>query len=233
MNNKWEIIAKNAWEAILQKVRSLKDEGKTLQEIADIVGVGNRSNIGEWLKGNRAAENASFANLMLYLERLGFNYEDFFPQTPPQIKRLHQHSPVENVVGPDLSTINVYALAGAGPAQLPEDLEPLFNITAPPEYFRQSNFAVKVIGHSMEPLIPHGAVVGILKNAPFQANELFLANIPYEGLVIKRVGVDLKNNEFIFKSENPDKNAYPDFRISINDSESIVIGRVMWVMWGY
>ncbi len=129
--------------------------------------------------------------------------------------------------------IPVYAIAGAGPGILPDQLEPLFTVLAPPEYFRRSNYAILVNGHSMEPLIPHGAIVGIKLDEPFQANELFLADIPYEGLVVKRVGVDLKAEEFVFKSQNPDKDSYPDFRLSIHEAEKIIIGRVVWVMIGY
>ena len=64
MTDKWEKTAQVAWEAILQKVKALKQEGRTLQEIAELVGVGNRALIGEWINGNREAVNASFANLM-------------------------------------------------------------------------------------------------------------------------------------------------------------------------
>lgn len=129
--------------------------------------------------------------------------------------------------------IPVYAVAGAGAGFLPEQLEPLFTVTAPLDYFRRSNYAVVVSGHSMEPLIPHGSIVGVKTDEPFQANELFLANIPYEGLVVKRVGVDRQTEEFIFKSQNPDKEAYPDFRLSIHEADGIIMGRVVWVLVNY
>lgn len=233
MENKWEQTANRAWAVILNEVRKLKASGKTLQEIADIVGVGNRSNISEWLNGNRAAANASFANLMNYLERLGFDYQNFFPQSTPTIHRSSINAPVEKVDGEDLCTINVYASAGAGPGILPSFAEPLFSVSAPPEYFRRSDMAILVEGHSMEPIIPNGAVVGIRKDVPFRANELYLANIPYEGLVIKRIAVDRVTEEFIFKSENPDKEAYPNFPLSIHEAEKIIIGKVVWIMIGY
>lgn len=129
--------------------------------------------------------------------------------------------------------IPVYAMAGAGPGILPDQMEPLFTVNAPPEHFRRSNYAIKINGHSMEPLIPDGSLVGIRLDDPFQANELFLARIPYEGLVVKRIGIDPKAEEFVFKSENANKQAYPDFRLSIHEAEQIIIGRVVWVMLGY
>ena len=140
---------------------------------------------------------------------------------------------VENVSGTGLQTVPVYTVAGAGPAVVVSELEPLFTVTAPPDYFRHSDYAIVIDGHSMEPLIPHGAIVGVKLNSPFVANELYLAQIPYEGLVVKRVGVDREKNEFVFKSINPDKEAYPDFRLSMGECENVIIGRVVWIMWGY
>lgn len=151
----------------------------------------------------------------------------------PTIKRVGSNAPIEKVEGEDLQKVPVYSVAGAGPGVMLDSIEPMFTVVAPPDYFRKSNCAVLVEGHSMEPMIPHGSVVGIKCDVPFKANEIFLADIPYEGLVVKRVGVDLKNNEFIFKSENPDKEAYPDFRLSIAEAEKIIIGRVVWITIGY
>lgn len=158
---------------------------------------------------------------------------DEFYADAPSIKRIAPHAPIEKVTGPGLKTINVYSVAGAGPGIEVGEIEPLFQVTAPPDYFRRSDYAIVVDGHSMEPLIAHGSIVGIKLHAPFVANELYVARIPYEGLVIKRVGVDRATNEFIFKSENPNKENYPDFRVNIDESEGIIVGRVVWVMWGY
>lgn len=158
---------------------------------------------------------------------------DEFYADAPSIKRIATNAPVEKIAGPGLKTINVYSVAGAGPGIEVGEIEPLFQVTAPPDYFRRSDYAIVVDGHSMEPLIAHGSIVGIKLHAPFVANELYVARIPYEGLVIKRIGVDRDTNEFIFKSENPNKEAYPDFRRSIEDAEGIIVGRVVWVMWGY
>lgn len=158
---------------------------------------------------------------------------DEFYADAPNIKRIAPYAPVEKVTGPALKTINVYSVAGAGPGIEVNEIEPLFQVTAPPDYFRRSDYAIVVDGHSMEPLIAHGSIVGIKLHAPFVANELYVARIPYEGLVIKRVGVDRTTNEFIFKSENPNKENYPDFRVNIDESEGIIVGRVVWVMWGY
>lgn len=148
-------------------------------------------------------------------------------------KALVFSSKTDGDKSPDNVIVPVFAVAGAGPAWLPASQEPLFTVQAPADFMRRCDYAIQVEGHSMEPLIPHGAVVGIKEDGAFQANELFLANIPYEGLVVKRVGVDLKSEEFIFKSQNPDKEAYPNFRLSIHEAEKIIMGRVVWIMTNY
>lgn len=86
---KWQKTAEQAWAAILSQVEHLKGDGKTLQEIADIVGARSRSVIGEWLNKNRKAVNAPFADLMSYLERLGIDYADLFPERE---QHIHHHS---------------------------------------------------------------------------------------------------------------------------------------------
>lgn len=146
---------------------------------------------------------------------------------------LTPHAPAEIVKGEGLQELSVYEVAGAGHSVEVSEMSPLFTVFAPSDYLRRADFAIFVDGHSMEPIIPHHSVVGIKPDAPFIANELYAARIPYEGLVIKRIGADRATGEFIFKSENPNKDAYPDFRLPIADAEETIAGRVVWVMWGY
>lgn len=176
-------------------------------------------------------KSPTIKSLSPFMEQLGIVMPS--TKTNLSIRRVTANAPVEKVTGPRLKTINVYSVAGAGPAIAVNELEPLFQVTAPPDYFRRSDYAIVVDGHSMEPLIAHGSIVGVKLHAPFVANELYVARIPYEGLVIKRVGVDRTANEFVFKSENPNKENYPDFRLNIDEAEGIIVGRVVWVMWGY
>lgn len=167
-----------------------------------------------------------------YAEKLGIHLHA--PDSPaPSIRRMSANAPVENIEGDNLKKFSVYDVAGAGPAIEVSELTPLFTVFAPPDYLRRADYAILVDGHSMEPLIPHRSVVGLKLDAPFVANELYAARIPYEGMVVKRVGVDRTTNEFIFKSENPNKEAYPDFRLNIAEAEKIIVGRIVWVMWGY
>lgn len=205
-----------------------------LSELAQKANI-NQGNLSAFMKeegepGRR--ETMTFDSAWKILNALGMPLPPLDAPSP-SIRRVNASAPVEKVAGPGLKTINVYAVAGAGPAVAVNDLEPLFQVTAPPDYFRRSDYAIVVDGHSMEPLIAHGSIVGVKLHASFVANELYVARIPYEGLVIKRVGVDRTANEFVFKSENPNKENYPDFRLNIDEAEGIIVGRVVWVMWGY
>ena len=229
--DKWDIAATKAWAAILEKVRSLNEKGETLEAIAKRLGMKNRGSISLWMSGDRKAENTPFPKMLRYLDSLGLNFSDYLPEDRAKIFRPGREP--EPVVGDDLQTIRVYDVAGAGPAVAISEVDPLFTVTAPPTYFRMSDYALQVDGHSMEPLIPHGSVVGVRTGTPFVANELYAARIPYEGLVIKRIAVDRESNKFIFKSENKDKENYPPFSLDISEAEGIIVGRVVWVMVGY
>lgn len=202
-------------------------------KLADILNV-NANLITRWRNKERIPSLTSIQPLIDFLG-VQWTYPGTLPfgQNTPQIRRISSHAPTEKVQGKNLQELSVYDVAGAGPAIDVAELTPLFSVYAPPSYLRQADFAILVDGHSMEPLIPHRSVVGVKKDAPFVANELYAARIPYEGMVVKRIGVDRQKNEFVFKSENPNKESYPDFRLGIAEAEQIIVGRVVWVMWGY
>lgn len=216
---------------IIQRSKGIKF--KTLQELAELAKV-NQGNLSSFMKPEgdpKRRENMTFDTAWKILQFLDVVIPS--EEKPPTIRRVGPHAPVEIVAGDNLKTIQVYASAGAGAGIAVTDFQPMFSVTAPPDYLYRCNFAVMVDGHSMEPTIPHKAVVGVLEVTEFRANELYVACIPYEGLVVKRVAVDRERGEFVFKSDNADKEAYPDFRESIEASEKIIQGRVVWIMCGY
>ena len=231
----YEEAAQRAWEAVFARVQELLAEGKKPAEISRMLGHKGRSAVTNWIAKKATAEKAEFPDMLRYMGVLGLNILDYIPQAAsvPSIRRLSPNAPTETVEGEGLQELSVYDVAGAGPAIEVSELTPLFSVYAPPDYLRRADYAIMVDGHSMEPLIPNRSVVGIKTGVPFVANELYAARIPYEGMVIKRVGVDRTTNEFVFKSQNPDKESYPDFRLNINEAEEIIVGRVVWVMWGY
>ena len=41
--------------------------------------------------------------------------------------------------------------------------------------------------------------------------------------------MDAASGEYIIRSDNPDKEKYPDRRLSITEYTDIILGRVVWV----
>lgn len=84
---------------------------------------------------------------------------------------------------------------------------------------------VDVKGTSMDPTIPHGAVLLInLANTEPRNNAVFALARQHGGLVVKRL--IQKDGHWFARSDNPDGN--PDFRI--DDGEPVkVIGRAVWM----
>jgi phage repressor protein C with HTH and peptisase S24 domain len=170
-------------------------------------------------------QGVSFDNALKILQELGYSF----------IKRTEENAPLEPVEeeGEGLTTVHVYQKAGAGPAYDLAETEPIFSIKVPFKYFAQFDFAIYVDGHSMEPTIKHESVVGAKTNFNFTSNELYIAQIPYEGLVVKRVTIGNNGQTIIFKSDNQNKANYPDREFEINESEKFILGRVVWIMYRY
>lgn len=123
---------------------------------------------------------------------------------------------------------DVYSFAGAGNFIDLTEYQPIDSIIIPAMFYSDSIVLVKISGHSMEPLIYDGAIVGIDKNdRQFVSGEIYAVWLPYEGAVIKRLYV-MKDN-IILRSEN--KN-FPDISIPFKDIESdgFIIGRLKWVI---
>jgi SOS-response transcriptional repressor LexA len=153
---------------------------------------------------------------------------------PGKIKRVGELSPIEEITGKDMKLVNVYQRAGAGSAYIPlDELKPYFTIAIPYMYFAEMDFAVLVDGHSMEPTIKHLSFAGAKSTFHYTANELYVAQLPDEGLVIKRVVMDSKKDTITFKSDNPNKENYPDREFNIGETENFLLGRVTWVMYRY
>ena len=89
---------------------------------------------------------------------------------------------------------------------------------------------VQVVGDSMSPLIKDGAYVGINKHAnTLTPGKVYAVNVPYEGLTIKRVFLDVDKGELLLRSENP---IHPEQHIRIEDRDGLIVGEVIWGMQG-
>lgn len=224
----WSTVGQKAWAAILGRVRKLKAEGKTLQEIANIVGVSNRSLIGEWLNGNREAANAPFPNMMMYLENLGFDYAEFFPERPATatIRRTGANSPAEVVAGDSLCAVPVLGAAGAGGAVEFFATEPETVIQVMEQYAISGVVALHIEGGSMEPTIRKGSYVGVVPmDGKIIEGNIYLVDLPHLGRVVKRIRMR-SDGRLEMYSDNPKFEPRP---LPDEGYEHIIVGRVVWI----
>ena len=227
--NIYEESAQRAWDAILGKVKELEASGMKRAEISRLLGHTGRSAVTNWLKESSTSRNASFPDMLRYIDVLGLDIQDYLPKAAT-IRRPAPNAPVEKADADGSVAIHVYALAGAGPAFDLEENDPLATIRVPLEYAMQCDSALLVKGDSMAWTIKSGGVVGVIRrNFDFVAGEVYAVRLPYEGLSIKRVIVDAASGEYIIRSDNPDKEKYPDRRLSITEYADIILGRVVWV----
>ena len=227
--NIYEESAQRAWDAILGKVKELEASGMKRAEISRLLGHTGRSAVTNWLKESSTSRNASFPDMLRYIDVLGLDIQDYLPKSAT-IRRPAPNAPVEKADADGSVTIHVYALAGAGPAFDLEENDPLATIRVPLEYAMQCDSALLVKGDSMAWTIKSGGVVGVIRrNFDFVSGEVYAVRLPYEGLSIKRVIVDATSGEYIIRSDNPDKEKYPDRRLSITEYADIILGRVVWV----
>lgn len=135
-----------------------------------------------------------------------------------------QHSPFEEVK-------RVSAAFSAGPGSNPDVFEEIGTLSFRRDFLTACGVSpenarvVDVKGFSMEPTIPHGAVLLInTANTEPRNNTIFALVSQHRGLVVKRLVH--KGDAWIARSDNPDGN--PDFQI--NDGEPVrIIGRAVWM----
>ncbi len=217
----------DAIEKFRQILENAIDEGKSLNQIAVNSGADGPS-LHKWLKGKQ--KNLNFLTVSKVMGYLGADIVS--TQHKGTIKRLGENSPELPSEGEGMLPVKVYAVAGAGPAWDLREADPIFSISAPPAFVRQSSFALLIDGESMYPTIKNGAVVGVSDDRSFRQNEIFAVQIPYEGLAVKRVAIDHSSNEYVLRSDNPDKSKYDDIRLHVEEAANLLVGRVVWVWQG-
>jgi phage repressor protein C with HTH and peptisase S24 domain len=194
---------------------------KNVNELAEAAGV-NQPNLSGFLKGRRKS---------MKVETAWKIWEAM--KNRSSLREMQSGKAVQAEDDEELQTVYIYQKAAAGNAIALSDIDPLCEFKLPFKYIAKFDFAVLVDGHSMEPTIKHESIIGAKQDFDFIANELYVAQIPYEGLVVKRVAVNRENQSFIFKSDNPNKEYYPDMVLNMNECEKFLLGRVVWFMHKY
>lgn len=219
----------NYLRSIITGLKGKKFE--TYSELAQLANI-NQGNLSSFMKQDgdpKRRETMTFDSAWKILTALGIKLPTLDAEEAV-IRRPFPNSPIERADLENSVEINVYALAGAGPGFELEESEALATIRIPPDYAMRCDCALMVKGDSMTWTIKNGAVVGVMrKNFDFISGEVYAVRLPYEGLSIKRVIVDAAAGEYIIRSDNPDKEKYPDRRLPITEYDGIILGRVVWV----
>jgi phage repressor protein C with HTH and peptisase S24 domain len=239
-------INDKAWALVITKVNELREQGETLESIGNLLRV-NRSTVKVWLDNSKGGERTSFRDMLRYIDKLGIQLDEIFGESftasdrtreeaKAQIRNLRPLAQAEAAfVLPDTALpssigviVPVYAAAGAGAALERIEDEPLAQISIPMKYARAALFVVLVEGDSMEPTIRKGAYVGLDRESQkIVQGEVYGVNLPYEGVVLKRVYLDHSNNALVLKSDNPQ---HDPIILPIDGREGLIVGKAVWVM---
>ncbi|GBD40115.1 HTH-type transcriptional regulator PrtR [bacterium HR37] len=126
----------------------------------------------------------------------------------------------------DLVLIPVYHEVDAGNAERNHtSLEPIDWVPVPVSKLTNRSFGVKVVGDSMEPTIPDGSIVVVDPNQKrIVDGKIYVLEIPYIGVTVKRVFIDYPN--IILKADNPSYKAQTIPLEKIESEELRIVGRV-------
>ena len=201
ISDPYQRAAHKAWQDIAKAVRDRVNSGALQLDIQKLLGLKSKSVISNWLKGNNTSVNASFPDMLRYLDRLGLDVNG-------------------------LPTVPVLGTTGAGDPQELFSEKPEFTLEILPQYAHKGSIALRVEGDSMEPTIRKGAYVGIIPiEEDIIEGGIYLVYIPPFGRVVKRVRIRAIGELELYS----DNAAYQPLRVPVEQYEKIVLGRVLWV----
>lgn len=127
----------------------------------------------------------------------------------------------KNIVVSVYSPLEAYSVESPAPS--------VGKLNIPMSFAHPGLYVIRVEASSMEPSIRRGAYVSLnTEQRTVVSGELYGVNLPYEGVVIKRVYLDAPNNCYILRSENP---AHPEMTVPIDSGgPTFIVGRVTWIL---
>lgn len=129
---------------------------------------------------------------------------------------------------PDAKNIVVTVYSPLEPYNPEQPAPSVGKLNIPMSFAHQGLYVIRVEASSMEPNIRRGAYVSLdTTQKTVVSGELYGVNLPYEGVVIKRIYLDAPNNRYILRSENP---AHPETSVPIETKGTFIVGRVSWVL---
>lgn len=215
----------------------LAEHGKGYSAVnaAELLGA-SRGRVRAWETGQRpSADDLESMSEVLGLSPAWLLLGEGEPVEKFTIRRLRPNAPHAPacILGPDEETpvgqvVPVHAMAAGGPALDRWEPVPICHVCIPLTYYRETVLIVQIEGRSMEPDIRSGAFVGLdTAQRELVAGEKYGVRIPYEGLTVKRVFIDIKTKELVLRSINPE---HPEMRVDLDDRDGLIVGRAVWVM---
>lgn len=202
-------------EEFIERVRRLVQERGGQKKVSEMTGI-PASTLNGIVNGK---VNPSYKNYAILKSAI----ED---GEAAAIKRLGANSPVETVEGSGLPTVPVFGCTGAGEPCEFWTQEPERRIEVLPQYARPGCIALRVDGDSMEPTIQKGAYVGVVPlDGTISEGGVYLVNVAPFGRLIKRIRMgEAGAIELISDNRN-----YPPRSFPMEQYESVVVGKVVWV----
>ncbi|MEZ6852958.1 helix-turn-helix domain-containing protein [Halodesulfovibrio aestuarii] len=71
-----------AWAVIMTKILALRAQGKTMQQIGDMFGVG-RDTVSRWISKEFGGEKTTFGDMLRYAKALNIPFEELVEKAPP------------------------------------------------------------------------------------------------------------------------------------------------------
>lgn len=222
------------FDEIFERIK-LATETRTQVELAEVLEI-RQSSISDAKRRNSIPADW----FMKLFERFGLNPDWLKKGSGPMYLRTDDdYSPVDGptALREDLSRYNdpdsknaivtVYSMQA-----FPEDQEnrgqAIGKLNIPQSFADPGLLVVRIDIASMEPNIRKGAYVGInTAQRRVSSGELYGIRLPYEGLVLKRAYIDMKNKCLVLRSENP---AHPEVFLPLEGHEAHIAGRVSWVL---
>jgi len=124
--------------------------------------------------------------------------------------------------------VTFYAMTGENTKEGKWRPRALGELNIPVALDRPELLVLRMDGEAMEPAIRAGAFVGLDRGEKsVRSGEIYVVQLPFEGLAVKRVFLDSQAGRFLLRSENP---AHAEASFPVEEFRENVIGRVIWVL---
>lgn len=227
------------FDEIFERIK-LATNTRTQMELADVLEI-RQSSISDAKRRNSVPAEW----YMKLFESFGLSPDWLKKGTGPMYLRTDQgytpvDAPAEDANGrrlfestsqysePDAKNVVVTVYSPLEPYDPEKPAPSVGKLNIPMSFAHQGLYVVRVEASSMEPGIRRGAYVSLdTTQKTVVSGELYGVNLPYEGVVLKRVYLDAPNNCYILRSENP---AHPETTVPIDGTGTFIVGRVAWLL---